>query len=114
MNAKTYHAEIKDLKRTSPVDSGALRCIGFQALKSWQVERYRQAVNENRWYMSQKCNRCVGWQEAERDFCNQGYYGCAEEWRQQYCGKICANRDNCLMAVQFSAGTEEAASSKTG
>ncbi len=90
------------------------KCSGFHDLTRWQVERYRQAVNENRWYMGQKYNRWIDWVEAEQDFLNQGYYGCAEKWRQEYCGEICPFKGDCLLAIQLVKETEPIPLPKAG
>jgi hypothetical protein len=87
-------------------EAGAPKCIGFHELTLWQVEQYRQAVNENRWYMGQKYSRWIGWVEAEQDFLNQGYSGCAEKWRQEYCGVLCPFKRDCLLASQLVKAVE--------
>lgn len=103
---KRMDTNVKNEQRTIlpgsfPMDAAKLKCPGFKALTRWQVERYQQAVSENRWYMSQKHFRWVAWVEAERDFLNQGYYGCAGKWRQEYCGEICPYKENCLLAIRL-------------
>ena len=102
MNANTNNMQQMTPAGSQPVvDAGTLKCMAFQALKSWQVDRYRKAVNENRWFMSQKQYRWIDWTEAEQDFLSQGYYGCAEKWRHEYCGEICPFKNNCLLALRL-------------
>jgi len=95
-------------KTTTDLQGNAilLKCTGFQALKRWQIERYQQAVSENRWFMSQKQHRSVDWEEAEQDFIGQNLYGCAEKWRMEYCGEICPNKTNCLLAARLTTTLE--------
>lgn len=100
--------------RSSSIGSEVVKCRGFQALKSWQVERYRQAVKENRWFISQREYRRVNWTEAEQDFLNQDYYGCAEKWRQEYCGEICPFKENCLLAFQMLKANKPVSLPKAG
>ncbi len=83
-----------------------LKCTNFQDLKHWQIERYQQAVSDNRWFMSQKLHRSIEWEEAEQDFIGQNLYGCAEKWRMEYCGKICQNKTNCLLATRLTTPME--------
>lgn len=94
--------------------SKELKCLDFRELKNWQVAQYRKAVDENRWYLSQRYNRCVGWHEAEQDFLEHGYYGCAEKWRIEYCGEICPIRSSCPLAAQLREKAEEITLPKTG
>lgn len=104
----------RNQEHNQSLNGSELRCQGFLDLKNWQVEKYRQAVTENRWYMSQKKSRWVDWSEAELDFLEHGYYGCAETWRNQYCSHICPLKSNCLLALQLVEKLESVALSKTG
>lgn len=114
MNADTNKEKLEIPAGNRPVDAGQLKCPGFQALKNWQVERYQQAVNENRWYMSQRHGRWVDWKEAEQDFLMQGCYGCAELWRQEYCVEICPYKSSCLLALCMVKEVERVPLPKTG
>lgn len=78
-----------------------LSCIALRDLMLWQAGKYRSAVDENRWYMSQKQGRYISWNEAELDFCQHSTYGCAERWRLEYCGMRCCKRGSCLLATLF-------------
>ena len=60
-------------------------CEAFKKLKAWQVRQYRIAVDENKWYMGERLGRKVAWQEAEQDFLQNEYYGCAPKWREEFC-----------------------------
>jgi len=76
-------------------------CVGLDGFMRWQIERYREAVSENRWYMSQNQNRFVEWAEAELDFIFHGTYGCAREWRQEYCSTHCPYTESCELGRRF-------------
>lgn len=95
-------------KTTTDLQGSAilLKCTEFQSLKNWQIERYQQAVRDNRWFMSQKQQRSIDWEEAEQDFIGQNLYGCAEKWRLEYCGELCPHKTNCLLATQLTATAE--------
>lgn len=70
-------------------------CRAFHDLKDWQVDQYRSAVHENKWYMGERLSRQVDWKEAERDFQRNGYYGCAPKWRKEYCVQKCTHFATC-------------------
>ncbi|MCK4563081.1 MAG: hypothetical protein KAU94_00245 [Verrucomicrobia bacterium] len=106
MSAKRSTVKQTGSDNSHTEETGAPKCVGFHELTLWQVERYQQAVSENRWYMGQKYNRWIGWVEAEQDFFNHGYYGCAENWRHQYCGEICPFKNNCLLAIRLVKAAE--------
>jgi len=69
-----------------PVSNG---CKAHLNLNEWQIRQYRHAVNENKWYMSERLGRVVDWEEAEHDFLHNEYYGCAPKWRKEYCAGRC-------------------------
>lgn len=76
-------------------------CRAFLKLKNWQVRKYRAAVEENKWYMGERLGREVAWEEAEKDFFFNDYYGCAREWRSEYCGNRCSFIDSCNLGQKF-------------
>lgn len=76
-------------------------CRAFRKLKNWQIEQYRKAVDENKWYMNEKSDRFVDWSEAEADFIQNSYYGCAAKWRQEYCSQHCGYFSGCELGIQL-------------
>lgn len=88
-------------QRTPSESMEAMKCVGFHELKDWQIQQYRQAVNEHRTELSQQLNRCVSWIEAELDFLENDCFGQAARWRNEYCGSICPSRERCLLAARM-------------
>lgn len=82
-------------------EANEAKCTGIHELLDWQVVRYRKAVDEHRRGLSKSEGRCVSWVEAERDFAMHGFNEQADQWRVEYCGLICPERKNCLLAAQF-------------
>lgn len=80
-------------------------CRSFRALKTWQADQYRMAVDENKWYMSERLGRNVEWDEAEDDFLHNGYYGCAPKWRKEFCSYKCTHSEACKLGRHFCQGT---------
>lgn len=82
--------------------SGKLgKCRSYWKLNEWQIRQYRHAIEENKWYMSEREGRAVGWDEAERDFMHNGYYGCAVKWRKEYCARRCGHFTECKLGQLF-------------
>ena len=98
---------LSKLFRSSPFGQGkpeASRkkgCKAFRELKDWQIRKYRIAVDENKWYMGERLNRNIDWTEAELDFLHNEYYGCALEWRNEYCSDLCQHFSSCNLGQNF-------------
>lgn len=84
-----------------PSDSNQPGCKAFNKLTHWQVDQYRIAVDENKWYMGERLGRHVEWEEAEYDFLHNGYYGCAPKWRKEYCARRCTHFATCGLGREF-------------
>lgn len=94
--------EKDDSRAEAPLDIGQNGCAAFQELMDWQVDQYRMAVDQNMWFMGERLGRAVDWEEAEEDFLQHGYYGCAPKWRDQYCRNKCAHAAACELGRSFS------------
>ncbi len=94
---------MKTRKKTEPIAAADqdMGCAGFHELLDWQIIQYRQAVNEYRLELSKELHRCVPWQEAEHEFASMGLHYMGAQWRTEYCGFICSQRKQCLLAMQF-------------
>ena len=78
------------------------KCAGFQRLTRWQVNRYRQAVDEQRISLSKEKGSVVDWRSAEKSFCSAGKCETqARQWRSEFCTLICPQRSSCLTAQQY-------------
>ncbi len=97
--AEQYGNQNQDSDRGNPVCNRG--CQGFRSLKMWQVAQYRRAVEENKWYLSERCGHEVGWYEAEQDFLQHGYYGLAGPWREYYCQHVCEFGEICALGAMF-------------
>ena len=96
--------KFKRVKRTSTADTQRRLdnpCLGLKELIRWQSIRYRKAIEEDRWYMSQNEHRFIAWAEAELDFIRHNTYGCADQWRREFCSRHCPHRDCCELARRF-------------
>ncbi len=87
---------------TAPSASGKTEsCRSYWRLNQWQIRQYRHAIDENKWYMSERLGRAVAWEEAEYDFLHHGYYGCAPRWRKEYCSQHCSFFSDCKLGQLF-------------
>ena len=91
----------KGTKKAMGVAKKETKCIGIHELLDWQIIQYRKAVDEHRHDLSKAEGRCVSWQEAEKNFSKADFDELADQWRVEYCGLICPERNNCLLAMQF-------------
>ncbi|MBN2162238.1 MAG: hypothetical protein JXR25_16585 [Pontiellaceae bacterium] len=76
-------------------------CRDHHQLNQWQIRQYKQAIEENKWYMGQRLGRAIAWEEAEDDFLHNGYYGCAPKWRKEYCSNRCNHFSECHLGKLF-------------
>jgi hypothetical protein len=93
------HISSPENEPDSPPDPAS--CQAHRNLNEWQVRQYRHAVNENKWYMSERLGRAVDWEEAEHDFLHNEYYGCAPKWRKEYCSRRCHHFTDCVLGQRF-------------
>ena len=83
------------------VVAGGKACKNIHDLLDWQILQYRKSVDEYRVELSKEQHRCVSWQEAEQQFSHMGVDRKGEQWRVEYCGLVCRDRNSCLLAMQF-------------
>ena len=102
IKAKGWRFPRNIFRKSSKNRSRTNACRAFRDLKDWQIRQYCAAVEENKWFMGERFGREVDWAEAERDFLENGYYGCAEKWRAEYCNVLCTHCADCSLAQRFS------------
>ena len=98
-NNYNLHRSQASEELVDPSDSN--ECKAHRNLNAWQIRKYRHAVNENKWYMSERLGRAVAWEEAEHDFLHNEYYGCAPKWRKEYCAGRCHYFTGCKLGQRF-------------
>jgi len=70
-------------------------CIHFREYMQEQERRLREAIDENKWYMSERAGYDVGYEAAEYDFAIHHLDRFAHEFRVEFCGARCPARWNC-------------------
>ncbi len=100
--ADTTNSEIIFLRVPAP-HAVCHTCVAFDSLKRWQIKQYLWAVNENKWYLSERFGRDVGWCEAEQDFTEHDFYGLAAQWRLEFCAHFCEYGQRCSLKERFKA-----------
>ena len=76
-----------------------MSCKDFNELMQWQRERMREAIDEDKWYLSEQAGNDVGSHAAATDFTQQHLPRCAVDWREVYCGTICKYRHSCELGA---------------
>jgi len=61
--------------------------------------RFQQALEENKWYLSERTGRDVGEQTATQDFLQNHFDRFAEEVRARFCEHECARQKDCPLAL---------------
>lgn len=72
-----------------------MACERFKELMDWQAARMKEAIDEAKWYLSERAGRDVGSHAAAKDFDKRHLFRCAADWREHYCGAICEHRHDC-------------------
>lgn len=78
-----------------------VQCTGVHDLIDWQIVQYRKCIDEYRREWSNEQHRCVSRQEAEAQFKKMELEKMGEQWRVEYCGLVCPQREKCLLAMHF-------------
>ena len=80
-----------------------MKCAFFKDFMREQERRLREAIDENKWYMSERAGYDVGFEAAEYDFYVHHLHRFAHEFRVQYCGSRCPGRWECELAARIGA-----------
>ena len=75
------------------------QCPEFSRYMEEFRRRLRQALDENKWYMSERQGRDVGEQTATQDFLQNHFDQFAADVRTRFCEHQCARQKNCPLAV---------------
>ncbi|VGO14775.1 hypothetical protein PDESU_03344 [Pontiella desulfatans] len=94
-----------------------MHCKAFPELMAWQIQILKDAIDEDKWLLSERAGRDVGLPFATADFERRHLRTCAISWRIMYCGSICDHRDGCdigkRMVARDKARQEETTESTT-
>lgn len=66
-----------------------------------QAKTMQRSIEEDKWYMSEKEHRDVGWDAAEEHFVKTYFLGFAAGFRASYCALVCPNRKDCAQAQRW-------------
>lgn len=75
--------------------SPKLYCKNFGGFMRTEKDALYQAINEDKWYLSERAGYDVGWDYAKRHFVMNYLNGFAERYRAEFCEKRCSYRDSC-------------------
>lgn len=74
-----------------------VRCIQVKELLEAQKPHLERAINDNKWYLSEREHKDVGWNAAEYDFLENHLKSWAAGFKVCYCNYVCPNREDCKM-----------------
>ncbi|OGV91222.1 MAG: hypothetical protein A3K19_23435 [Lentisphaerae bacterium RIFOXYB12_FULL_65_16] len=84
-------------------------CRHFKEYMAEQERGLRKAIDEDKWYLSERAGHDVGFFAAEEDFCQYHLDRFARIFRIEFCRHRCPERDKCELApgVENLPSTEE-------
>lgn len=84
------------------------RCLGFAKLCAWQSRQMAKAIEEHKYYESERAKRDIGTAEAEQRFqFSEHFDRCSDNWRQEYCGSLCEHQETCPLGVFYANQNQE-------
>ncbi|MBN2163928.1 MAG: hypothetical protein JXR25_14425 [Pontiellaceae bacterium] len=89
-------------------------CLGFEGLLDWQISQYHHVVDGTRKDLSRERGRCLSWRETENIMKKTDLRSAGMQWRMEYCGLLCPNRNGCLIALHFSQACRNVSIHKAG
>jgi hypothetical protein len=69
-----------------------------QEFNSAQISELQRAIDENKWYLSERAGRDVGLREATDDFFRCHVDQFADSFRRRYCTQVCEHRHSCELS----------------
>lgn len=87
------YSEIMDQGPASP------SCPEFKRYMNEFRARLRKALEENKWYLSEREGHDVGEQRATEDFLQNHFDRFAAEVRLAFCEHECSQHENCPLAI---------------
>ena len=70
-------------------------CKNFRGSMEAQMRDLRDAIEEDKWYLSEKEGHDVGISQAEKHFVDSFIERWAANWRRVWCNERCPFRDGC-------------------
>lgn len=75
-------------------------CRCFAAFMRAQKDELRKEIDLDKWFLSEKAGRDVGWTAAERDYLERHFSVFAKKFRKRYCGEKCEAKGECDMGFK--------------
>ncbi len=81
------------------MNNGPITCPEFKRYMNEFRARLRKALDENKWYLSEREGHDVGEQKATEDFLQKHFDRFASEVRTAFCQHECERHENCPLAI---------------
>ena len=84
-------------------------CVKFKVYMAEQHVGLKKAIDEDKWYLSERAGFDVGFEAAERNFCKHHLDRFAQAFRVDFCHNRCPERHHCELAktVEQMRSTEQ-------
>jgi len=72
-----------------------MACSAFELAIRTQRQELRQAIDEDKWYLSERAGGDVGFRKAEEHFLRDFIEKWSMKWRNEWCAGRCPHRGQC-------------------
>ncbi len=88
----------------------SLECRNFNTFIRTERDALQRAIDEDKWYLSERAGYDVGWEKAKQHFYKKFLLGFSKQYRRTFCEQLCEVRSSCLL---YKAHREKAGDSLT-
>jgi len=78
-------------------------CDRIDELLAHEREALRNALDEHKWYLSERAHQDVGYSFAQLDFLEKYIQDWGKKFRLNYCNDMCSGRENCEVRKEVAA-----------
>jgi hypothetical protein len=76
------------------------RCEHLSEMLEAQTAALREAISEDKWYLSERAGYDIGFEKAQADFLEKYVMAWGAGFRKAYCGYGCKYRDICTARLK--------------
>ena len=73
----------------------SMECRNFSTYMRTQRNALRHAIDEDKWYLSERAGYDVGWEAAKQHFYKEFLMGFSQEYRRVFCEVQCHYTNEC-------------------
>jgi hypothetical protein len=80
-----------------------LKCRNFNVFMRTERDALLRAIEEDKWYLSERAGYDVGWDYAKKHFAENFLHGFSVGYRREFCEKRCDYRLTCGLYQRYKA-----------